>query len=121
MNFRNREVGAKVVVLVEGPDIDSDVATDFKEHLIKTLESYTNAVLVIDLSRVRFVDSSGLGALFAAYRKTGSKRKIVIAEPQEPVKEVFEIARLEKIIPVVDNLDKALTLSAASWPIPPRR
>jgi anti-sigma B factor antagonist len=119
MMFKNRKVGAKTVVEVQAKDLDSILATDFKNHLIETLDSVPESITVVDLSKVRFLDSTCLGAMFAAFRQTGSRHKVVLAAPQDAVKYVFDMARVARVMPVFASLDDALALTPENWPIGP--
>ena len=66
--------------------------------------------LVIDLSGVTFVDSTGLGALIGTRRRVhafhGSLRLVI---PDESVMKVFTITGLEKVFTIHQTLDAALT------------
>ena len=66
-------------------------------------------LLVIDLSDLEFIGSLGLGGIVAAYicaqRYDG---KVVVASPAPAVRGLFEVTRLETLIPVFDTTAEAL-------------
>ncbi|MHC4081745.1 MAG: STAS domain-containing protein [Planctomycetota bacterium] len=67
--------------------------------------------LVIDLSGVPYMDSSGVATLVEAMqiaRRTGSK--LVLAALQEKVRSIFEIARLDMVFSIVNSVDDASSL-----------
>ncbi|MHC4429252.1 MAG: STAS domain-containing protein, partial [Planctomycetota bacterium] len=69
------------------------------------------ARLVIDLSGVPYMDSSGVATLVEAMqiaRRTGSK--LVLAALQEKVRSIFEIARLDMVFSIVNSVDDAASL-----------
>jgi anti-sigma B factor antagonist len=65
--------------------------------------------LVIDLSRVTFVDSTGLGALIGARRRVHAFHgSLSLVIPDESVMKVFTITGLEKVFAIHRTLDAAL-------------
>ena len=66
--------------------------------------------LVVDMSRLDFIDSSGVAMLFGLARRLGSRRQElrVVAPGGKPVKRVLEIVEFERAAPVHEDLDAAL-------------
>ena len=117
MAFKNRWVGDNLVVEISNKDLDSSIATVFKEHLIDVFESNPDRIVILDVSKVRFFDSSCLGALFAAFRQTGSKAKVVLAGANDSVEQVFQVSRVTRVMPVVPSLDQATQINLGDWPL----
>ena len=68
------------------------------------------ARLLIDLRDVPYMDSSGVATLVEAMqiaRRTGSR--LVLAAPQEKVRSIFEIARLDMVFTIADTVEDALS------------
>jgi anti-anti-sigma factor len=67
-------------------------------------------MLVVDLSDLDFIDSSGVAMLFAVARRLGSRRQElrVVAGSGKPVARVLEIVEFDRAAPVHDSLDEAL-------------
>jgi anti-sigma B factor antagonist len=63
--------------------------------------------VVVDLSRVDFIDSSGLGALVQANRiaRERQTRLIVVASP--PVRRLLAVTALDTVLEIVDDLAAA--------------
>jgi anti-sigma B factor antagonist len=87
----------------------------------RTFEVLSNAVrdlldggcvrLIIDLDRVAFVSSSGLGVFVSTVAETRSGGgDLVLVRPQQTVREVFATAGLTDCLPVVENLDAAVAV-----------
>ena len=65
--------------------------------------------LVLDLSGVTFVDSTGLGALIGTRRRVHAFHgSLALVIPNESVMKVFTITGLEKVFAIHDTLDSAL-------------
>jgi len=114
--FRDRMIGNTRVVEINTKDLDSGVATAFKDHLVSAFETAGDSVVIVDFAKVRFMDSSCLGALLAAFRQTGSAAKVVLSAADDSVAQVFRIARLEKVMRVAESLDQGLDLGPECWP-----
>ena len=65
--------------------------------------------VVVDLSDLTFIDSSGISVLVAAGRAAASSGgMLVVAAPGSHVRRVFEIVNLSELVPVDAGLDDAL-------------
>ena len=102
-----KDVGGMKVVELEG-EIDLSTAAVFKETVYEVIES-GHTDLVIDLSGLEFMDSTGLGVLVAALKKTttegGSIRLIC---DKRNILKVFTITGLDKVFSIYDNLQRCL-------------
>jgi anti-sigma B factor antagonist len=68
--------------------------------------------LVVDLSRVTYLDSSGLAVLIEAMQNVEKhKGKFAIVGVQETVRSIFDIARLDQVFRIFPDVDAALTAS----------
>ena len=60
--------------------------------------------LIIDLSSVNYMDSSGVATLVEALRTAQrNSTKLVLAALQPRVRSIFEVARLETVFTIVDS------------------
>jgi len=86
--------------------LDATRSQDFREEVIKTLESNPKMVLV-DLKDITFMDSSGLGALVLAFKTLrASDTKLVLCSINEQVKILFELTGMDKVFEIFSNQDE---------------
>ena len=87
---------SKGCVVVAHGQIDLYSAPSFKEALASAIDG-GNVDLVVDLSDVSFMDSTGLGALVGAHKRLdllgGS---LVVVSPDATIKRVFELVGLSR-------------------------
>lgn len=98
-----------------GGEIDVYTAPLVREKLDEQIHS-GNTDLVVDLSKVTFLDSTGLGVLVGRLklaRTRGGHLRLVGADDR--VLKVFSITGLDKVFDIHQTLDSAL---AASGPAP---
>ena len=106
LNFEleSRVEGERAIVTVRG-DFDLQVAERVVAELAK-VEAGAPALLVIDLSGLSFMDSSGMGVIAAAQaRAVEAGRRIVIVRPPYSVRRAFELSGFDEVVTVVDDLD----------------
>jgi anti-sigma B factor antagonist len=69
--------------------------------------------LVVDLSGVPFIDSTGIAVLLEYLRDaTGFGGRFCIAAPTDHVRHVFEIIRLDEALPVFETVAEAIATMA---------
>jgi anti-sigma B factor antagonist len=97
--------GASIVAFTGEVDLESSPAA--REILLKCLESTSK--VIVDLSEVTYIDSSGVASLVEALqaaKKNGSQ--FSLAATSEPTRRVLELARLDKVFTLYDSVDDGL-------------
>ena len=107
MSFEINQKGDWHVVSINEPRLDAAIAESFKSFLFEQMDAGVIQV-VIDLEEVRFMDSSGLGALVAGLKKLSGKGKLMLASAQPAVKDLFDLTSMEKLFSIVDSVDEAV-------------
>ncbi|MBA4029183.1 MAG: anti-sigma factor antagonist [Planctomyces sp.] len=96
---------AFIVLSPEG-DIDLMGSPALRTEITKAQQ--TGKDLVIDLSKVPYMDSSGLATLVGAMQAARRTRKqITLCGLTDRVRSIFSIARLENVFRIVPTLDDA--------------
>ncbi|MBS0125134.1 STAS domain-containing protein [Thetidibacter halocola] len=95
------------IVTVDVDRIDAAVAIEFKDQMRAAIADSDGRV-VLDLSRVGFVDSSGLGAIVAAMKLMPTGRKLELAGLTENVDKVFRMTRMDSIFTIHRTIDTAV-------------
>lgn len=100
------------VVTIQSERIDAAMAIKFKDDMrAETAEGPDRVVL--DLSAVDFVDSSGLGAIVAAMKQLGQGRRLDLAGLNPAVEKVFRLTRMDTVFRLYASLDDALAPGTA--------
>jgi anti-sigma B factor antagonist len=94
------------IVTVPEARIDAAAAIRFKEAM-RTATADGPDHVVLDLSQVRFVDSSGLGAIVAAMKAMGAGRRLDLAGLTPDVAKVFRLTRMDTVFVIHDAADAA--------------
>ena len=98
-----------VTVVAPTVDIDLSRSPELKSTLRQALDAGTDK-LIIDLSGVEYMDSSGLATLVETMRHAkGANATLTLAGLHEKVRAIFEIAKLDAFFLIVDTRDEALS------------
>ncbi|MFX4260941.1 anti-sigma F factor antagonist [Pelotomaculum propionicicum] len=90
-------------------ELDLGVADRFRRTLDETIEKGKAKNLVFNLTRVSFVDSSGLGVLLGRYKRVSKQGgKVFIVSPQPQVRKVLDLSGLLRIMNEFPNENEAL-------------
>jgi len=96
------------VAAVPVDELDASNAGAFKRDIAPVLQ--TNAKLVLDLGRLRFVDSSGLGAMLSCLRQLSAKNgDLKLCGMSKQVRALFELVRMHRIFDIYGSRDEAVS------------
>lgn len=110
MNFTvdNKEKYALVTSNVE--KLDTTCAPELKSELVYLNKTNVRNI-IINMSRTRYCDSSGLSALLVANRLCkGVNGTLVICALQEPVMKLVQISQLESVLSITPTEEEAVDL-----------
>ena len=102
------ERGGYPIVAVSG-EIDLYTAPQFRDALAAVRDDAP--ALIVDLSRISYIDSAGLSALLLTYRRLSGRGAVLcaVARPDNPgVSGVIEVTRLNSLIPIHATVEDAL-------------
>ena len=83
-------------IVISNPSLEAgniaDFKTDFDKHCPAHLES-----VVVDLSAVEMIDSSGIGALLSVHKRLSDGNQVTLRNVQATVLSVIELLRLHQV------------------------
>jgi len=95
------------VVLVPVDELDASNVAEFKRDIASVLQAYSEVVL--DLSRLRFVDSSGMGSILSCLRQLSAKGgDLKLCGMTRQVRAVFELVRMHRIFDIRATQEEAI-------------
>lgn len=88
-------------------DLDASNSKDFKEKIAPVLKE--NSKVVMDMGHVKFVDSSGLGAILSCLRQLNSDGgDLFLFGLNKPVQTLIELVRMNRVFQIYSSRDEAL-------------
>jgi anti-sigma B factor antagonist len=109
MKYREEKIDDVLIMRVEEPRLDSTVSSHFKTELLRLVENKKEKKILVDLRKVDYTDSSGLGALLFGHRQLKShsgRLKLMHLNPK--VQTLIKIAKLDDILEGFDNESEAI-------------
>ena len=109
MKLATKDDGRVTILTVDGDLVIGESETLFKKTVVRLLEE-GKVNLLVDLRRVNFLDSSGLGALVRAMtnsQKDGGQTKLLGAGPQ--VRKLLEMTKLDSVFENFTDMETAVS------------
>ncbi|HEC14374.1 MAG TPA: anti-sigma factor antagonist [Rhodospirillales bacterium] len=111
MRHEIKEQDGVIIVAIEG-DVDLQSSPEVRKILLESVAR--KASVVVDMSGIGYIDSSGVASLVEALqtaRKGGTS--FSLAALSDGASRVLQLARLDKIFTIYDALDEALAQEMA--------
>ena len=107
MEMHSWKSGDILVVQPRVKRIDSASATDFKGTMVDFING-GNMKIVLDLSCVDFVDSTGLGMIVSTLKSLGQEGVLAICGLSDIVQSLFTLTRMSRIFDISASVDEAV-------------
>jgi anti-sigma F factor antagonist len=96
-------------VLTPHGEVDAHTAPALRQAVAEQLLDPEVTQLVIDLSHATFLDSSALGVLIGAFKRmTERGGRLDVVQPSAPLRRIFEITALDRILSLRESRQEAL-------------
>ena len=107
VKFTNK--GSTLVISIIG-EIDHHSAEYIRDKIDAQMMKSTTRNIVFDLSRVGFMDSSGIGVVVGRYKNISKlDGKAAIVTPNAQIRKILEISGIQRIIPIFGSVDEAIS------------
>ncbi len=100
-----------LVARVRDRRLEAASAADFKQRIGAHLDE-PRRMLVIELSAVDFIDSTGLGAILSLLKRAAGA--LVLSGCRPPVLELLKLTRLDRALRIAPTLDNAMAAVAVA-------
>jgi anti-sigma B factor antagonist len=108
MELKGQIEGNDVLVIeLREASLDASNVRRFRDAAQAVLQDKTRVVL--DMSGVKFVDSSGLGGLISCLRQvSGRKGDLLLCSMSTPVRALFELMRMHRVFNIHETREGAV-------------
>ncbi|CAN5675067.1 anti-sigma factor antagonist BldG [soil metagenome] len=107
LSLTESTIESQLVVAVHG-DVDVHSAPHLRDRLIAAIDAGSTAV-VVDLTDVAFIDSTGLGALVAARNHAEERQaSLRLVCSSERLLKLFRITGLHEVFAIFDSVARAV-------------
>ena len=106
MKYNTRVDGNFLIVELDG-EVDMSCSPDARKQILDCLENAHD--LLVDLSRVTYIDSSGVASLVEGYQMAKKKAlKFGLISVSTAAMNVLRLARLDKVFPIHTSVAERL-------------
>ena len=113
MELTINDTGNVRVITVGDNRIDAAVAIQFKDKM-RDLSEGAPGRIILDMTNVDFLDSSGLGAVVAVMKQISASRSFELAGLTTNVRKVFSLTRMDTVFTIHADAQTALGGGLAS-------
>lgn len=99
MPFEASMDGDALIIHAQEDRIDAAGALHFKERM-RQLTARPSSRVVLDLSQVKFLDSSGLGAVISVMKLLAPQRALELMGLTPPVERVLRLTRMDSVFTI---------------------
>jgi anti-sigma B factor antagonist len=108
VDYTVEHVGTNRAIVSFSGRLDAGTVPEFKRKL-KAIAAERAAYLLIDLSAVEFIDSSGLGGLVSVFKTVRDHDgTLALINVNGPVRAALELTRLDRVFEICDSRQSAL-------------
>lgn len=105
MSFQIEIIDGIAVITVQVGRLDAKIAPQLKQAVADVIEGGTSRIM-LDLASVKFMDSSGLGAVISSFKLTGQKGDFVICNINDAVQEIFALTHMDRLFEIYPSTDE---------------
>ena len=101
------DVNQTLIIELQDKTLDAHTSRIFRGEVEQRLDSHRRVVL--DLSKLTFIDSSGLGALLSCLRQVSSSGgDLKLCSLSTPVRSVFQLVRMHRLFDIHNTKEEAI-------------
>lgn len=101
-------IGDALVVRVGEDRLDAAIALRFKDRM-REVTIQPAARVILDMSQVTFLDSSGLGALVAVMKFLAPTRRLELVGLKPNVEKVLHLTRMDTVFRIHPDIESAVS------------
>lgn len=101
-------VSRRNLIISLNAELDHHLADEMREVIDEIIDERGVNRVIIDFSKVGFMDSAGIGLIMGRYKKIRDNGDISVVGANESIKRILLISGLRKIVYIYDNLYDAV-------------
>ena len=112
MTIETERIGTNLIVEIDG-ELDLETSPTFREIVDEKLNHFDSIKhLVLDLQKVSFIDSSGLGVILGRFKRLNQHGgKVSAIHVSDQIRRIFQLSGLLKIMEIYEDRQGALNNS----------
>jgi anti-sigma B factor antagonist len=98
-------------ILIVHPDVerlDSSVSETFRRGMADFINNGHNKI-ILNLSRVKFIDSSGLGSIASSFKLMGKNGDLILCSINSHIMAMIKLTRMDRVFQIFPSEERALS------------
>lgn len=95
-----------IVLTIDEPRLDAATTPTFRTEALPSISG--GGRVVLDASKLEFVDSTGLGALVSLLKAIGPSGTFVLVGAGKQMQKLLSVTRLDRVFTMEDTVEAAL-------------
>ncbi len=108
MEMEHAIVGKVLVLTLLQDRLEAATSAGFKSGVLDSINAGHNKI-VLDLKKVKFIDSSGLGALISSLKSLDDGGQLVLCNVAKTVMNLFKLTRMDLVFKIFGSTQKAVS------------
>jgi anti-sigma B factor antagonist len=106
--IRIEKRGKLDIVTFSVVNINALITDEIRDRIIKVIDN-SNSKVIIDLTGVEYIDSSGFGCFLSVMRAVKSNYGVLkFANPEPQIMELFKTLHLQTVFEIFDDIDECI-------------
>jgi len=99
----------RLILKINEPRVDMVIARKFRENLAELARTEEGKVIILDMEKTEYFDSSALGALVAFMKEVkGAGGRLILCNASRNIRTLLKLSRLDSIFTIAETMDEAL-------------
>jgi anti-sigma B factor antagonist len=107
MILESENIGDITYVKVQVERLDAARCVSFKEEIKEVIAQGKNSI-ILDFSAVKFMDSSGLGAVVSVLKLLTGKSQLVLCGVKGMVLDLFKLTKMDRVFMMTETKEDAI-------------
>jgi anti-sigma B factor antagonist len=108
MHLEHNTIRSVLVTEVLEPRVDAKSGSELLREVCRVIDGGRRQI-VLDLSKVAFIDSTGLGTLVASLKHMGKSGQLVLCGVSGSPSTLFRLTRMDRVFRIYPDRDAAIT------------
>ena len=105
------QVTDDILIAVAYGEIDHHTAAKLREEIDEAMEAFHCTHLILDMKRVSFMDSAGIGVVLGRYKKIRKKNgRLFVSGCSDYIERILHMAGVFNAVEKKDSVDEAVWL-----------
>jgi anti-sigma B factor antagonist len=103
-----RKENDALIVYPDVKELDASMAVNFIDEMEKFIKEGNN-IIVLNLSGVEFIDSSGLASIVSSLKLVGRNGHLMLCGIHRNVMSVFKFTRMDRVFQIFSSEEEAIS------------